>query len=441
MRQQKTRAKRKRALSAAAGSTGRLRLPRPGLLCLFLSLGGLMSSHLMSSPLMAQQQLAAQKKDPYLMQRLFMVREYIERDGITNKRVLEAFRTVPRHEFVSPSTRKMAYYDTALPIGYRQTISPPFVVAYMTQTIDPQPEDKVLEIGTGSGYQAAILSQLVKKVYTIEIVAPLGKTAAKRLQRLGYSNVETRIGDGYQGWPEAAPFDKIIVTCSPEKVPQPLIDQLKDGGKMLIPLGERYQQVFYLFEKRNGKLSRKKLIPTLFVPMTGISEKNRKVKPDLTRPQVVNGSFENDENRDGRPDNWHYQRQVTLMAGNAPEGNRFVSIQNVEPGRRAQLLQGMAVDGRYVKKIVLEVTVRFEKTAYGPKSFHQPGVFLHFYDSIRKPVATAGFRPFVGTRLQWTTARLVIPVPPKAREAVLQVGLNGGTGRLDVDNVRIVPLR
>src|SRR5262249_1764857 len=150
--------------------------------------------------------------------------------------------------FVDPNMKKDAYVDTALPIGYKQTISPPFVVAYMTQTIDPQADDRILEIGTGSGYQAAVLSNLCKEVYSIEIVPQLGRLAASRLKQLSYDNVTTKVGDGYQGWAEFAPFDKIIVTCSPESVPQALIDQLKDGGKLLIPLGERYQQVFHVFE-------------------------------------------------------------------------------------------------------------------------------------------------------------------------------------------------
>ena len=163
----------------------------------------------------------AQKKDAFREARNFLVSEYVEREGITNQRVLNSLRQVPRHEFVSAQYRSEAYADAALPIGFKQTISPPFVVAYMTQTIDPQPEDRVLEIGTGSGYQAAVLANLVKEVYSIEIVESLGKSAAERLSRLKYDNVKTKIGDGYLGWEEYAPFDKIIVTCSPENVPQP----------------------------------------------------------------------------------------------------------------------------------------------------------------------------------------------------------------------------
>src|SRR5262249_51631785 len=156
---------------------------------------------------------------------------------------------VPRHLFVPADKRSGAYQDWIIPMGHKQTVSPPYIVGYMTQTLDPAPEDRVLEIGTGSGYQAAVLSKIVKEVYTIEIIEPLGKEAEKRLRNLRYKNVKVKIGDGYQGWAEHAPFDKIIVTCSPENVPQPLVDQLRDGGRMLIPLGERYQQAFYLYEK------------------------------------------------------------------------------------------------------------------------------------------------------------------------------------------------
>ncbi|MCA8995792.1 MAG: protein-L-isoaspartate(D-aspartate) O-methyltransferase, partial [Planctomycetaceae bacterium] len=169
----------------------------------------------------------AQGRDPFGAQRDQMVAEYIASEGVTNPRVLESMRSVPRHLFVLPATRHLAYYDQAISIGFKQTISPPFIVAYMTAVLDPQPTDRVLEIGTGSGYQAAVLSGLVQDVYSIEIVEPLGKRTAALLKRLGYDNVHTRIGDGYQGWPEQAPFDKIIVTCSPEDVPTPLIEQLK----------------------------------------------------------------------------------------------------------------------------------------------------------------------------------------------------------------------
>jgi protein-L-isoaspartate(D-aspartate) O-methyltransferase len=211
----------------------------------------------------------AQGKSGFEAARNRMVDEEIAAAGVKNPRVIEAMRATPRHEFVTLNQRKYAYLDMALPIGEGQTISPPFIVAYMTEQLDPLRTDKVLEIGTGSGYQAAVLSPLVREVYTIEIVPQLGNHAAKVLRQLGYDNVHAKVGDGYQGWKEHAPFDKIIVTCSPERVPVPLVTQLKEGGRMIIPVGERYQQTLYLLKKTKGQLVPEALRPTLFVPMTG----------------------------------------------------------------------------------------------------------------------------------------------------------------------------
>ena len=184
-----------------------------------------------------------------------MVQQQIVMRGVTAPRLLAALRKAPRDAFVPEPVRDLSYSDQPLPIGYDQTISQPYIVALMTEKLELKPTDRVLEIGTGSGYQAAILGELAAEVYTIEIVEPLGKTAAATLQRLGYKNVHLRIGDGYKGWPEHAPYDAVIVTCAPEKVPQPLVDQLKDGGRMVIPVGERFAQQLYLLEKKNGQLN------------------------------------------------------------------------------------------------------------------------------------------------------------------------------------------
>jgi protein-L-isoaspartate(D-aspartate) O-methyltransferase len=382
----------------------------------------------------------SQSRDPFREQRLKLVDDAIAAEGISNTRVLDAMREAPRHEFVPARLRSKAYIDSALPIGNQQTISPPFIVAYMTESIDPQPDDRVLEIGTGSGYQAAVLSPLVKEVYTIEIVEPLGKAAQQRLKRLGYHNVSVAIGDGYKGWPEKAPFDKIIVTCSPENVPQPLIDQLIDGGKMIIPIEQRYQQVFHLLEKREGKLVQTRLIPTLFVPMTGISEEQRKIKPDPNNPQIVNGGFELDENTDGRPDGWHYQRQTRIANQEAPEGKMFLTIENNVPGDLAQALQGMAVDGRRVQKLELTVWARFENATQGIQPWQKPGIVVHFYDEGRQNVGESPLGPWLGSD-EWRSYSRTVEVPPKTREAIFQVGLNGGTGRLDVDEIQITPVK
>jgi protein-L-isoaspartate(D-aspartate) O-methyltransferase len=188
--------------------------------------------------------------------------------GIKNRLVLEAMNTVPRHEFVPESLRKFAYRDEPLPIGYGQSISQPFVVAFMTEQLDPKPTDRVLEIGTGSGYQAAVLSRLVAEVYTIEIIEPLAKRAEADLKRLGYLNVKVLAGDGYKGWPEYAPFNSIIVTCAPDKVPQPLINQLQDGGRMIIPVGALWDQKLYLLQKHGTTIEQQAVLPVAFVPMT-----------------------------------------------------------------------------------------------------------------------------------------------------------------------------
>ena len=196
-----------------------------------------------------------------------MVQQQLKAEGIKDERVLAAMAKVPREEFVPADQRAGAYQDGPLPIGYDQTISQPYIVAFMTEQLRPKPGDRVLEIGSGSGYQAAILAELVTEVYTIEIVEPLAKAAEATLQRLGYKNLHLKVGDGYKGWPEEAPFDAIIVTCAPDKVPQPLVDQLKDGGRMVIPVGERFAQQLYLLEKKNGQLKESVTLPVRFVPM------------------------------------------------------------------------------------------------------------------------------------------------------------------------------
>ena len=231
---------------------------------------------------------SAELADPFAAPRNRMVERHLVERGIKNPRVLEAFRTVPRHLYLAPESRRLAYEDESIPIGEGQTITPVFDVAFMTEALDPKPTDRVYEVGTGSGYQASILSRLVKDVYSVEIHAPLGERAAKVIKLVGYDNIHTRVGDGYAGWPEAAPFDAIIVTCAPEKIPQPLIDQLKEGGRMVIPIGDRYNQSVWLVEKKGGELTKKKLRPTLFVPMTGKAQREaaeaRKKGGDGSKP-------------------------------------------------------------------------------------------------------------------------------------------------------------
>ncbi len=200
-----------------------------------------------------------------------MVQEQIANRGVRDPRVIDALRQVPRHLFVPPAARRYAYFDTPLAIGYGQTISQPYIVAFMSEALSLHPQDRVLEIGTGSGYQAAVLALLAKEVYSIEIIEPLGKSAAQRLASLGYRNVRVRIGDGYQGWPEAAPFDAIIVTAAPGHIPQPLLRQLAPGGRLVIPVGKRTQTLLRVRRTSKG-FQQEELLPVLFVPMTGEAE-------------------------------------------------------------------------------------------------------------------------------------------------------------------------
>jgi protein-L-isoaspartate(D-aspartate) O-methyltransferase len=353
--------------------------------------------------------------------------------------VIQAMRITPRHEFVALRDVPNAYFDMSLPIGERQTISAPFVVAYMTEQLDPQPTDKVLEIGTGSGYQAAILSPLVKEVYSIEIVDSLGQKAARTLRRLKYNNITTKIGDGFLGWPEHAPFDKIIVTCSPEKVPQPLVDQLKDGGRMVIPVGERYTQELYLLRKTDGKLEKEVLVPTMFVPMTGKAEERREVQPDPANPKLVNGSFEELAGDSGEPVGWYYQRLMTVEQGEAPDGEKFVRFENQTRGRGSRMMQGFALDGRQVRSLELELSIRGASIAPGQIIDQIPMIAVVFYDQSRAIIGRDFIGPWRGT-FEWRRQTGRIRVPPQTREAIVHLGLFGGVGQLDVDAVEMRPL-
>jgi len=383
---------------------------------------------------------AAQSRSPLNLEqaRRRMVEEEIVGAGVKDERVIKAMLNTPRHEFVGLNQRQQAYYDMALPIGDQQTISAPFIVAYMTEQLEPKPSDKVLEIGTGSGYQAAVLGPLVKEVYTIEIVKPLGEKAARTLKRLKYGNVFVKVGDGYQGWPEHAPFDKIIVTCSPEKVPPALVAQLREGGRMIIPVGERYQQVLYLLEKRDGKLVSQSLLPTLFVPMTGTAEAGRRVLPDPLKPEIISGGFEDFDDETLVPHSWHHPRQVKVVEDvSSPEGEHYLAFENADAGRGSHVLQGFAIDGRKVRRLELSMWVKGENLRPGQSREQLPMAVITFYDQSR---GQAGPRAIVGPwrlSFDWHEEKLVIEVPRDAREAILQVGMFGGTGELSVDGIEL----
>jgi protein-L-isoaspartate(D-aspartate) O-methyltransferase len=201
-----------------------------------------------------------------------MVISQLQARGIKDKRVLDAMDKIERHKFVPKNLEKLAYGDYPLPIGEEQTISQPYIVALMTERLELRSRDRVFEVGTGSGYQAAILSLLAKDVYTAEIIESLADSAAHRLDRLGFHNVHVRCGDGFLGWPEAAPFNAIIITCAAPTLPAPLVEQLAEGGRLIVPLGDDYQMLT-LYRKVEGELEKEEIIPVLFVPMKGLIEK------------------------------------------------------------------------------------------------------------------------------------------------------------------------
>lgn len=384
--------------------------------------------------------IGAEGQSDFTRQRQQLVTDVVAQ-WVKDARVLDAVRTTPRHEFVPSSQRKLSYYDMALPIGNKQTISSPLIVASMTEALQTSPMDRVLEIGTGSGYQAAVLSPLVAEVYTIEIVTSLGRKARRTLKRLLYENVHVKIGDGYQGWVEHAPFDKIIVTCSPEKVPPLLVKQLKEGGRMVIPVGQRYRQMLYLLEKRDGKLQETQLQPTLFVPMTGEAEDQREVLPDPANPRAKNGSFDEPANALRGIPGWYYEAQVRLVESDEPDNQgNYALFENKEPGRACRLLQGLAVDGRKVLRLNLSIRIKLDSVRPGPREDMQPMLAITFYDDQRRDLGMSWLGPWRGTT-DWHSAQGDFRVPVNAREAILRLGLFGATGSLVCDDVVVTAVR
>ncbi|HEX9689888.1 MAG TPA: protein-L-isoaspartate(D-aspartate) O-methyltransferase [Thermoanaerobaculia bacterium] len=226
-----------------------------------------------NGPAADARKVTAPPSDSDAERRTRMVESQIVARGVRDPRVLAAMRKVPRHLFVDPSQRAQAYEDHPLPIPGNQTISQPYIVALMTELLELTPDSRVLEIGTGSGYQSAVLAEIAREVYTIEIVPELARSAAARLKELHYDNVTVREGDGYRGWPEHAPFDGIVVTAAPERIPQPLIDQLARGGVMVIPVGGFFQELKLFRKSADGRVTEKDILPVRFVPMTGEVEK------------------------------------------------------------------------------------------------------------------------------------------------------------------------
>jgi protein-L-isoaspartate(D-aspartate) O-methyltransferase len=388
---------------------------------------------------LARAQVSTAGQSDYTTMRERLVTEVLVPGGVTDQRVLEAVRKTDRHQFVAPEYREQAYLDRALPIGASQTISSPYIVAIMTQELGAQPDHKVLEIGTGSGYQAAVLSPLVKEVYSIEIVPELGEQARKVLDSLGYKNVFTKVGDGFLGWEEHAPFDRIIVTCSPEDVPKPLVEQLAEGGLMIIPVGERYQQMLFVMRKKNGQLEREALRPTLFVPMTGQAEDARQIHADPSNPALVNGDFEQPLLESGDVPGWYYQRGLTWQAQSPNSKDHHVRFENDVRGRPTHLLQGLALDGRAVRRVKLSAKVQVKEVRPGLDRDELPAVTLRFYDEKRTLLGTQFLGPYNSTR-GWRQDSKAFRVPGETREAIVSIGLFGATGIAAFDNIQLSPI-
>ncbi len=366
-----------------------------------------------------------------------LIKNILIPNGIKDARVLQSVGTTPRHEFIPKKLAHLAYQDMSIAIGESQTISSPFIVSLMTQSLDPKPTDKVLEIGTGSGYQAAILSPLVKDVYTIEIVEDLGHHTKQLLADMNYTNVHCLIGDGFKGWPEYAPFDKIIVTCSPEKVPEPLVEQLKEGGVMIVPVGERYQQMLFLMRKVNGKLEREALQPTLFVPMTGAAEEAREIAPDPKNPQLVNGAFELPLINGSRIPGWYYQFGcVAIQDVNAPKGPQVIEFRSTDSKSPSMLLQGLAIDGSAVKKIKMGGWIELENVTLGSSRDQSPSIAIQFFDANRSRIGYNYIGGFQGSR-KWKKEEKILTIPPATREAIVSIGLFGSVGVARFDDIHL----
>ncbi|MCH5372508.1 MAG: protein-L-isoaspartate(D-aspartate) O-methyltransferase, partial [Planctomycetes bacterium] len=251
-----------------------------------------------------------------------------------------------------------------------------------------------------------------------------------------YENVHTKIGDGFQGWAEHAPFDKIIVTCSPEKIPPPLVEQLREGGMIVIPLGERYQQSLYRFRKVDGEMKAEILEPTFFVPMTGTAESLRQDRDESGMPELVNGDFESTD-EDGLPTGWYYVRQATVVPrGDVSETSHYLQFSNATAGRGAQALQAMGIDGRQVREVKVELSVKCRDVRAGQSPKQVPCVVLNFFDGQRSPIQSEVLGPWTGTS-DWTTKESQISVPARSRLAVLAVGMFGAVGELAVDDLSV----
>lgn len=367
-----------------------------------------------------------------------MVREELTAQGIKNDRVLRAMGQVPREQFLPLTKRKFAYLDMPIPIGEAQYMPPPLRTADLLEQIDPQPSDKVLVVGTGSGYGPGVLSRIVREVYAIEIVPELAREAAATFQRLKYSNITSKQGDGFAGWAEHAPYDKMLVECAPESVPPPLVEQLKEGGVLVIPVGEHFQQTLFKYRKQNGKLTVEQSRPTLFLPMIGKAKFLQTTDTAAQEPQILNPSFETEfEGDKNLPANWYFVKQAQVIEyPTAPNGKRVLWFKNETPGHASIAIQGFACDGRKVKLLTITLNVKVKSVIRGQNLEQLPRLEIMYLNENNRAIHHDFIGPWFLTG-DWTEQQARFQVPPQARAALIRIGLLGATGEAWFDNLRM----
>lgn len=367
-----------------------------------------------------------------------MVAEEIQPHGIQDARLLDAMREVPREQFLPLNKRSVAYLNIAITFGEGHVMLPPLVTAHMIEQLEPKYSDKVLVVGTGTGYSSALLSRITNKVYTVEIDRATAATAEETFKRVKYDNISLKVGDGFEGWKEHAPFQKIIVECSPENVPQPLLEQLDEGGLLLIPIGVDFDQTMHLYKKVNGELSSISAWPTLLVPMKGRAEELKSSSDQPRVPAINNGGFE--ELLEGTKDvpvGWSYLRQGRVIEDNlSPEGKRCLQFTNETPGNAAMALQAFPVDGKTTSEITLSFRVMGKEIRPGQTRQQLPRVEVTFFDEKRRPVGG----DWVGgwyMNFDWVKKDRRFTVPRLAKFAIVQLTMEGATGEIRFDDIRL----
>lgn len=389
--------------------------------------------------LLSVQPVAAQSGLRELLEaRRRMVSEEIEAQGIENERLLEAMREVPREQFLPLPKRKLAYLNVVVTFGDGQVILPPLVTAHLIEQLNPQKNDKVLVIGAGSGYSTALLSRMCREVDAVEIDPAIAKTAEEVFARLKFTNIKMRVGDGFEGWKEHAPYQRIIVECSPENVPQPLVDQLAEGGVLLVPVGDEFDQTMHLCQKENGKLTTLSLWPTLLLPMKGKAEELRSQSATPRDPALLNGGFEElvPSTKDV-PASWAYVRQGRAIADSScPEGSNSLSFINVTPGVAATALQAFPVDGKKISELAIACKIWGKEVRPGQNRQQLPRVEVRFFDEKRRLVGGDWMGGWNMT-FDWVKKDHVFAVPRQAKFAVIRIGLGGAVGEIRFDDFKL----